>query len=147
MSELLARLQNDLNAARKSQEKAAVLLLGTILAEAKNKRIELRRDLTDSDVIDVFRKGIKIRRESFEMFTNGGRAELAEQQRTEIALLEQYLPAQVGEDEIRTAIRALIEGGATAMGPLMGKVNPMFKGRADGSVVSRIAKEELTARG
>ena len=81
MPELLARLQGDLNNARKSQDKAATLLLGTILAETKNKRIELRRDLTDSDVIDVLRKGIKIRRESIEMFVNGGREDLAEQQR------------------------------------------------------------------
>ena len=147
MPELLARLQGDLNNARKSQDKPATLLLGTILAEAKNKRIELRRDLTDSDVIDVLRKGIKIRRESIEMFVNGGREDLAEQQRAEVVLLEKYLPAQVSDDEIRSAVRAAIDGGATSMGPLMGQMNPMFKGRADGSAISRIAKEELAARG
>ncbi len=97
MSELLARLQGDLNTARKSQDKPAVLLLGTVLAETKNKRIELRRDLTDSDVIDVLRKGIKIRRESIEMFTKGGRDDLAEQQRAEVVRLERYLPVQVSD--------------------------------------------------
>jgi uncharacterized protein len=147
MSELLARMQGDLNTARKAQDKAVTLLLGTILADIKNKRIELRRDPTDDEVVDVLRKGIKRRRESIEMYDKGGREDLAGKERAEVSTLEQYLPAQVSEDEIRTAVRAAIEGGATSMGPLMGKVNPQFKERTDGSVVSRIAKEELAARG
>jgi uncharacterized protein YqeY len=146
MSQVLAQLQGDLNTARKSQDKAATLVLGTVLAEIKNKRIELRRDLTDDDVITVLRKEIKIRRESVEMFGAGGRADLADQKRAEIEIIERYLPAPVSEDEIRAAVRAAIEGGATSMGPLMGKVNPMFKGRTEGSVISRIAKEELAAK-
>lgn len=145
MSALLDRLQSDLNTARKAQDKGATLLLGTVLAEAKNRKIELRRDLTDDDVIDVVRKAIKRRRESIEMYEKGGRQDLADKERAEAAALEQYLPAQVGEDEIRAAVRSAIAGGATAMGPLMGRVNPQFKGRADGSVISRIAKEELAA--
>ena len=147
MSALLDRLQGDLNAARKQQDKAATLLLGTILADVKNKRIELRRDPTDEDVVDVLRKGIKRRRESIEMYAKGGREDLAQKERAEVAQLEQYLPAQVSEDEIRSAVRGAIDGGATVMGAVMGKVSPQFKGRADGSVVSRIAKEELAARG
>ena len=146
MSEIFARLQGDLNVARKAQEKAATLLLGTILADIKNKRIELRRDPTDDEVIDVLRKGIKRRRESVEMYEKGGREDLAGKERVEITLLEQYLPTQVSEDDIRAAVRAAIDGGATSMGPLMGKVNPQFKGRTDGSVISRIAKEELAGR-
>lgn len=145
MSALLDRLQSDLNTSRKAQDKGATLLLGTILADVKNRRIELRRDPTDEDVIDVLRKGIKRRRESVEMYEKGGRNDLAEKERGEVTALEQYLPAQVSEDEIRAAVRAAIAGGATSMGPLMGRVNPQFKGRTDGSVVSRIAKEELAA--
>ena len=68
MSELFARLQGDLNSARKSQDKAGILLLGTVLSEVKNKKIELKRDPTDADVIDVLRKSIKRRRESVEMY-------------------------------------------------------------------------------
>jgi uncharacterized protein YqeY len=143
MSALLDRLQSDLNTSRKAQDKGATLLLSTILADVKNRRIELRRDPTDDDVIDVLRKGIKRRRESVEMYEKGGRQDLAEKERGEVSALEKYLPAQVSEDEIRAAVRAAIAGGATSMGPLMGRVNPQFKGRTDGSVVSRIAKEEL----
>lgn len=145
MSALADRLQGDLNSARKAQDKSAVLLLGTILSDIKNKRIELRRDPTDEDVIDVLRKGIKRRRESVEMYDKGGRADLADKERGEATALEQYLPAQVSEDDIRAAVREAVASGATSMGPLMGRVNPQFKGRTDGSVISRIAKEELAA--
>jgi uncharacterized protein YqeY len=78
MSELLARLQGDLNSSRKAQDKAATLLLGTVLSEVKNKKIELRRDPTDADVIDVIRKAIKRRRESAEMYVKGDRKDLAD---------------------------------------------------------------------
>jgi len=145
MSSLGDKLQADLNSARKAQDKAGVLLLGTILSDVKNKRIELQRDPSDDEVLDVLRKGIKRRRESVEMYEKGKRLDLAEKERAEVAALEKYLPAQVGEDEIRAAVRAAIAAGANSMGPLMGRVNPQFKGRADGSVISRIAKEELAA--
>ena len=143
MSLLGDKLQADLNAARKAQDKSAVLLLGTILSDVKNKRIELRADPTDDEVLDVLRKGIKRRRESVEMYDKGNRPDLAEKERAEVAALEKYLPAQASDEEIRTAVRAAIAAGATSMGPLMGRVNPQFKGKADGSAISRIAKEEL----
>lgn len=145
MSSLGDKLQADLNSARKAQDKAGVLLLGTILSDVKNKRIELKSDPTDDDVLDVLRKGIKRRRESVEMYEKGKRLDLAEKERAEVAALEKYLPPQVGEDEIRAAVRAAIAAGATSMGPLMGRVNPQFKGKADGSMISRVAKEELAA--
>jgi len=77
VSELFARLQGDLNAARKAQDKPATLLLGTVLADVKNRRIELRRELTDDDVGEVLRKGIKRRRESAEMYRKHGEGRLA----------------------------------------------------------------------
>ena len=143
MSELLARLQGDLNAARKSQDKAGTLLLGTVLSEVKNKKIELRREPTDVDVIEVLRKSIKRRRESVELYTKGGRKDLADKETAEATALEKYLPAQVSEDELRAAVRAAIAGGATQIGAVMGKVLPQFKGRADGSTINAIAREEL----
>lgn len=146
MSSLGDKLQADLNSARKAQDKAGVLLLGTILSDVKNKRIELRSDPTDDDVLDVLRKGIKRRRESVEMYEKGKRLDLAEKERAEVLALEKYLPAQASDDEIRAAVRAAIAAGATSMGPLMGRVNPQFKGKADGSMISRIAKEELAAK-
>lgn len=140
-------MQGDLNTARKSQDKPAVLLLGTVLSEVKNKKIELRRDPVDADVIDVLRKSIKRRRESVEMYTKGARKDLADKETSEAAALEKYLPAQVGDDELRAAVKAAIAGGATQIGAVMGKVLPQFKGRADGSAINAIAREELSKQG
>jgi uncharacterized protein YqeY len=147
MSELLARLQGDLNSARKSQDKAGTLLLSTILSEVKNKKIELRREPADVDVIDVLRKSIKRRRESIEMYTKGNRKDLADKESAEATALEKYLPAQVSDAELRTAVKAAIAGGANQIGAVMGKVLPQFKGRADGSTINAIAREELSKQG
>jgi uncharacterized protein len=144
MTALLEKLQTDLNAARKDQNKSLVLVLGTVLADIKNRRIELRRDPTDEEVVDVLRKSIKRRRESIEMYAAASRDDLAEKERAEAAMLEPYLPPSVADDELRAAVTAAISGGATTIGAVMGKVLPQFKGRAEGSVINAIAREELS---
>lgn len=147
MAELLARLQGDLNSARKSQDKPGTLLLSTVLSEIKNRKIELRREPADSDVIEVLRKSIKRRRESVAMYAKGGRQDLADKESSEAAALEKYLPPQVSDDELRAAVKAAIAGGATQIGAVMGKVLPQFKGRAEGGVINAIAREELSKQG
>ena len=143
MSALQSRLQSDLAVARKAQDKAATLLLSTTLSEVKNRSIELKRDLTDDDVIDVIRRGIKKRREAIEMYQKASRNELAEKERAEVALLEKYLPAQLGADEIRAAVRAAIAEGANNVGGVMSRVMPQLKGKAEGSTINAIVREEL----
>lgn len=143
MASLLARLQEDLNAARKSHDKGRVLLLGTIISDIKNREIELKRDVTDDDVIDVLRRGIKRRRESIEMYDKGGRADLAATEKSEVEMLSAYLPAGAGDDEIRAAVVKAIEGGANNVGAVMGKVMAQFKGRAEGGTINAIVREEL----
>lgn len=146
MSALQGRLQLELTTARKARDKPATLLLGTTLSEVKNRAIELKRDLTDDDVVDVVRKGIKRRRESIEMFEKGGRQDLADKERAEITLLERYVPAQVSPAELRAAVQAAIAAGATNVGVVMAKVMPQFKGRAEGSTINAIAREELAGK-
>ena len=146
MSDLLARLESDLVVARKAQDKARTLLLSTILADIKNRRIELQRDPVDAEVVDVLRKGIKKRRESIEMYAKGARQDLVDKESAEVTALEHYLPPAVDPEEIRAAVRTAIGSGANNIGALMGKVLPQFKGRVDGSVVNAIAREELGAR-
>jgi uncharacterized protein YqeY len=147
MSELVTRLQADLNASRKAQDKPATLLLGTVISDIKNRRIELQKDLADSDVVEVLRKGIKRRRESVEMYEKGGREDLAAKERAEVTLLEKYLPPQAGEEELRSAVKAAIASGAVSIGAVMGSVVPRFKGRAEGSAINAIAREELAKQG
>ena len=141
------RLQSDLNASRKSGDKDRTLLLGTTLSEAKNREIELKRALTDDDVVEVIRKGVKRRRESIEMYDKGGRPELAAREQAEAEALEAYLPAGASEAELRAAVRAAIAGGAKNIGAVMGKVMGQFKGRAEGGTINAIAREELARAG
>jgi uncharacterized protein YqeY len=137
------RLAAELNAARKAQDKPLTLLLGTIIADTRNREIELKRALTDDDVVEVLRKGVKKRRESVEAYQQAGRLELAAQESAEVAMLERYLPAMAGEDDVRSAVRAAIAAGASGIGPVMGAVMPQFKGRADGGMINRVVREEL----
>lgn len=146
MSTLETRLQEELTAARKSQDKPGTLLLGTIIADVRNHAIALKKDLTDDDVIEVIRRGIKKRRESIEMYEKGNRADLAEKERSEVGMLERYLPAQVNPDEIRAAVKAAIAAGANNVGAVMGKVMPQFKGRAEGGTINAIVREELAGK-
>lgn len=140
---LLARLQGDQATARREQQKDRVMLLGMIIAEVKNREIELRREVTDDDVTDVIRKGIKKRRESVELYGKAGRADLQDKEQQEVALLEAYLPAQVDPAEVRVAVQAAIAAGANNVGAVMARVMPAYKGRVDGSVINAMAREEL----
>jgi len=147
MTSLLARLQEDLGTARKARNQAAVIVIGTAISDVKNREIELRRDVTDEDVVDVIRKSIKRRREAIELYLTAKREDLVAKERAELATLEGYLPAQVDDAEIRTAIRAAIAGGAANIGAVMGRVVPQFKGRAEGGTINAIAREELSRQG
>jgi len=147
MSSLLARLQQDLNSARKAGDKAAVTVLGTTIADVKNREIELRRDAVDDEVVEVLRKSIKRRREAIDLYVSAKRDDLAGTERAEMTTLERYLPAQVADEEIRAAVLGAIEGGAANIGAVMGRVVPQFKGRAEGSTINRIAREELSRQG
>ena len=144
---LLTRLQQDLNAARKRGDKAAVIVVGTTISDARNREIEQRRELTDDDVVDVIRKAIKRRREAIELYLSAKRDDLVAKERSELSTLEGYLPAQVDVEEIRAAVRTAIAGGATNIGAVMGRVVPQFKGRAEGSTINAIAREELSRQG
>ena len=143
--DLASTLRAALNAARKAQQKERTLVLGTILANLKNREIELRRPATSDEVNDVLRKGIKIRREAVEQYTSAGRQDLAEAEAAQIRVLEEFLPAAVDPEEIRAAVRSAISGGAKDIGKVMSQVLPKYKGRADGKLINQIVREELQA--
>lgn len=138
-------LRAAMNAARKAQDKDRTLVLGTILANLKNREIDLRRPATDNEVVEVLRKGIKIRREAIEQYQAGGRTDLADSEQAQIAVLEEFLPPAVDPEEIRAAVREVIAGGAKDLGKVMGQIVPRYKGRADGKLINQIVREELQA--
>jgi uncharacterized protein YqeY len=134
-----------MNAARKAQDKDRTLVLGTIISNLKNREIDLRRPATDDEVVEVVRKGIKIRREAVEQYTAGGRQDLVEAEQAQIRVLEEFLPPAVDPEEIRAAVRQVIAAGTRDIGKVMGQVVPKYKGRADGKLINQIVREELQA--
>jgi uncharacterized protein YqeY len=138
-------LRAALTAARKAQDKDRTLVLSTILANLKNREIELRRPAANDEVLEVLQKGIKTRRESVEQYTAANRPDLAAVEQAQIRVLEEFLPPAADPEEIRAAVRAAIAGGAKDVGKVMGQVLPKFKGRAEGRVVNQIVREELQA--
>jgi uncharacterized protein YqeY len=136
-------LREELNAARKERDKLRTVLLTSTLSEIKYKEVELKREATDADVIDVVNKALKRRREAAEQMRAGNRIDLAEKEEQEAALLSKYLPAQLTESEVRALVCDAIAGGADNMGAVMGKIMPKLKGAFDGKEANRIVKEEL----
>jgi uncharacterized protein YqeY len=137
-------LRAAMNAARKAQDKDRTLVLGTILANLKNREIDLRAPATDEETVEVLRKGIKIRREAVEQYTTAQRADLAAVEQAQIAVLEEFLPpASIRRKSARRfAPRSPAAQGA---GKGDGPVLPKYKGRVDGKVVNQIVREELQA--
>ena len=105
-------------------------------------------EATEEDVLAVLQKEAKQRRDSIEQFTAGNRPELAEKEKKELTLIETYLPAQMTEDEIREHVKAAITATNAAtmqdIGKVMGSLMPHVKGKADGNLVNKIVREELT---
>jgi len=132
-----------MNEARKQRDQARTLLLSTILSDIQNREIELKHPATDAETAEVLRRGVKRRKESVEAYEKGQRDDLAARERAEVKMLEEFLPAEVAPDDIRAAVREAIAGGAKELGPLMAKIMPQFKGRADGKLVNQIVREEL----
>jgi uncharacterized protein len=145
VASLPERLRAALNEARKNRDSARTLLLSTILADLRNREIELRHDASDDETADVLRRGIKRRREAVEAYQAAARRDLADKELAEVRMLEVFLPAGATPEEIRAAVREVIAGGAKDLGKVMGQVMPRFKGRADGKLVNDIVREELAA--
>lgn len=105
-------------------------------------------EATDEDVLAVLQKEAKQHRDSIEQFKNANRTELVEKEEKELKMLEAYLPSQMSEDEIRKIVKQTItETGISStqeMGKLMGALIPKVKGKADGNLVSKMVKEELS---
>jgi len=137
--------------AMKSGDKQGTAAIRLIQAAIKNRDIELRTasQTPDDDVIvtEVLQKMIKQRRESIELYDKGGRPELADAERGEVAVIERFLPQQMSEDEARAAIQAIVaELGASSvkdMGRVMAALKERHAGQIDMSKASGLVKEAL----
>ncbi|RUM86962.1 MAG: GatB/YqeY domain-containing protein [Thermovibrio sp.] len=145
---LKERLKADMKEAMKAKDKLKLSTIRMINSLIKNAEIEKRGELSDEEIVQLLMKYAKQRRESIEMYEKGGRQDLVEKERAELEIVESYLPKQMSEEELREVVkRAIEETGASSpkdIGKVMKAVMPKVKGRADGSLVNRIARELLS---
>src|SRR6187397_1226225 len=144
---LIARIEDELKAARLARDEDRRDALSLVLNALQNAEKELQRPLSDDEELQVLQRERKRRIEAAEAFRDGDRDEQAEKEEQELAILEEFMPEPLSEDELEEIIDDVIaEVGATSMrdiGRVMADVMPQVAGRADGSAVSQIVREKL----
>ncbi|WP_338826455.1 GatB/YqeY domain-containing protein [Neomoorella thermoacetica] len=143
------KLTRDMKEALKAHDKIRLQTIRMVLASIKNVEIDKQHPLNDEEIAGVIQKEIKMRQDSLEQFSRGGREDLVEQTRTELKVLEDYLPRQLTEAELKEIIQQTIqETGATSkreMGKVMAALMPKIRGRADGRKANELVKEILAS--
>ncbi len=142
------RVNDDIKAAMRAKDKARLGTLRMLSSAIRNAEIQQGGELSEPEQLAVLNKLLKQRRDSVEQYRQGGRDDLAEAEEAEAAVLEEYLPAALSEEEIDRVIdQALTESGASGpkeMGKVMGLLRDRLQGRADMGEVSRRVKDRLS---
>jgi uncharacterized protein YqeY len=146
-STLVADIKAAMKAAMKARDKERLATIRLIQAEFKRVEVDERIDVNDERALAIMDKMLKQRRDSAKQYQDAGRDELAAQELAEIAVIQSFLPAQLGDEEIRALIDDALNGieasGMAAMGPLMAVIKPKLQGRADMGAVSKLVKARL----
>jgi uncharacterized protein YqeY len=147
MATLTEQVRADMTAAMKAQEKERLSTIRMLQSALKNEQIHLGHELSDEEAMSVIHKAVKQRLDSIEQFTNAGRLEMAEKERSEMEQLKAYLPPELSEAELESGIREIITTtGAQSkkdMGKVMKEATARFKGRVDGKKVQEIVQRLL----
>jgi len=151
VSELKARITEDMKTAMRARDTARLSTIRLLLAAIKQREVDERIALDDAAVLALIEKLVKQRRDAQGQFEAAGRVDLADKERAEIDVLVGYQPRQLGDDEIRTEIRAALaqigsgSTGGQLMGKLMGHLKSQLAGKADMARVSALVKEILVS--
>lgn len=146
---LQERLTEDVKTAMKAREagKSRLSVLRMVKASIRNLEIDRKKELNDEEVLDVLAKEVKMRRDSMEEFRKGNRPDLVAALEEEIAILAEYLPAQLSEEEVRALVDQAVSQAqavtAKDMGKVMAILMPQVKGKADGKLVNTLVRERL----
>lgn len=142
------QLASDMKAAMKAKQAERLSTIRQLRSAIKNKEIDLKQDLDDDAIISVVGTLVKQRREAAQMYRDNERPELADKEERELAVLQDYLPTQLGEAEVREIVIAVVaETGASSlkeMGKVMPQVMAKTKGAADGKLVNQLVREQLS---
>lgn len=146
---LLERLNEDMKQAMKNKEKEKLSVIRMLKASLQNEAIRLGKDqLLEEEELTILSREVKQRKDSLQEFQNAGREDLVEKIQTELTFVDIYLPEQLTEEELtKIVIETINEVGATSkaeMGKVMSAIMPKVKGKADGSTVNNIVKQQLS---
>ncbi|MEH7108630.1 MULTISPECIES: GatB/YqeY domain-containing protein [Bacillaceae] len=146
---LLERLNNDMKQAMKSKEKDKLSVIRMIKASMQNEAIKLGvKELSESDELTILSRELKQRKDSLHEFDKAGRPDLVEKLRTELTIVELYMPKQLSEEELSEIVKETIaEVGAKSkaeMGKVMSAIMPKVKGKADGALVNKFVQQHLS---
>lgn len=148
MSVLEQKIKEDVINAMKAGRKEEVGTLRTVLAQAKNERISLGRELEDEDFTRILMNAVKKRNDSIVMFKKGNRQDLVDKEEKEVTYIQRYLPEQMNDEEIIIVVDSIIaKTGVESMkeiGKIMGPVMAELKGKADGKKVQAIVRDRLS---
>lgn len=144
---LKEQLNQDMKAAMKAKESERLSTIRQLRSAIKNKEIDLRQELDDTAILAVISTLVKQRRESADVYRTNNRPELAAREEAELAILQQYLPEQLTEEQVRNLVAEIIVEtkavGSRDMGKVMPPIMARTRGVADGKLVNRIVKELL----
>lgn len=147
MADTKERLQAGLKEAMINKDNLRRDVIRGLVSAVKQVEIDSRKDLSDDDVTSIVQKEAKKRRESIEEALKVGRAEIADQEKLELAIIESFLPVQLSRDEVKVIVQETIsQTGVTSakeIGKLMGALMPKVKGLADGKLVNEVVRELL----
>lgn len=145
------QLEANIRSALKAGDKPRLATLRLLLTAVDNERIRRGEEVDEKAFLHLVQKAIKQRRDSAEQYRKGNREELAQAEEAEAEILGEFLPPQVGEDELRAAIEALVASekleGPAAIGRVMKEMMARYSGRAEGATINLIAREVLAGRG
>lgn len=146
-SELKIRINEDMKTAMRAKDKERLGAIRLILAAIKQREVDERIELDDAQVLAVLDKMVKQRRDSIEQYTNAGRDELADKEKAELDIIQNYMPAALSDDELDALIKESVSAvGATTMqdmGKVMAQLKPRVQGRADMAKVSQKVKAAI----
>ncbi len=144
---LKEKLMEDLKSSMKTKDKVKKNVVTMVRAAIKQREVDERIELSDDEILNIIAKQVKQKKDSIEDFKKGSREDLVELTNREIAILQEYLPPQLCEEELVNIVKKAIEetGAKTKkdMGKIMANVMPQIKGRADGKQVNKIAMQYL----
>lgn len=145
---MLSRLMNDMKSAMKSGQKLELVALRNLIGKLKAKQIDNGKDLTTDEYIKVIASAAKQLKDSIQQYKDGNREDLAKNESFELSIVERYLPEQMSEEDVRSIVKkTILDVGAQSMkdmGKVMGNAMQVVGSEADGSIVQKIVREELS---